>query len=175
MYNEKTFLNYIFWTKVKRVFIILAFSIAGCFLGIFISDMVQTLTLSDESRVKIISISTIIFFLISLLITLNTSREIQNAYWKVAVLRKLTVMSKKLDNLDSSVNLEDLKEELTNIDLIENNIEKKPEETKIKDENNVENKSKIQQEVENEETLEEIINSEELKKSKRTIAKIKTI
>lgn len=198
MYNEKSYLNYIFWTKVKRVFILLAFSVAGCFLGIFISDIVQTLTLSDENRVKIISISTTIFFAISLLITLNVSREIQNAYWKVAVLRKLTVMSKKLDNLTPE-ELNDLKEEFNNLELDESTHINNNEKVKSISDNSTSVSSESKNETSTDNKIIEISNnintkkdkknkknkkiknnennsiSEEINKEKRTIVKSKTI
>lgn len=156
MYNEKSFENYLFWIKARKIFAIISFSIAGCFLGIFISDMVKTLILSDEYRIKIISISTIVFFILSLLITLDTSREIQDGYWKMAVLRKLTVMSKKLDNI------ENFKEALNDLELTKNNIENKSIETKTED------KIEIEETSEKENTLNKI-------NKPRTILKIKTI
>lgn len=104
MYNEKSFENYIFWTKVRRIFLILLFSIIGCLVGIFVSDIINTVTLNDSYRKIIISISTLFSFAISLLLTIGTAREVQDGYWKMAVLRKLTVMSKKLDNLENFKN-----------------------------------------------------------------------
>ena len=104
MYNEKSFENYIFWTKVRRIFLILLFSIIGCLVGIFVSDIINTVTLNDGYRKIIISISTLFSFDLSLLLTIGTAREVQDGYWKMAVLRKLTVMSKKLDNLENFKN-----------------------------------------------------------------------
>ena len=104
MYNEKSFENYIFWTKVRRIFLILLFSIIGCLVGIFVSDIINTVTLNDGYRKIIISISTLFSFALSLLLTIGTAREVQDGYWKMAVLRKLTVMSKKLDNLENFKN-----------------------------------------------------------------------
>ena len=52
----------------------------------------------------IITISTLLFFAISLLVTAGTAKEVQDGYWKIAVLRKLTVISKKLDNVQISTN-----------------------------------------------------------------------
>ena len=45
----------------------------------------------------IITISTIIFFLLALLLTAGTGRKVQDGYWKIAVLRKLTVIQKDLE------------------------------------------------------------------------------
>ena len=100
MYDENSFKNYIFWLKVKRIFLMLIFSIIGCALGIVISQFLTDVLLLQLSKPVIIAISTIIFFSISLLLTVGTGKEIQEGYWKMAVLRKLTVISKKLDNLE---------------------------------------------------------------------------
>lgn len=174
MYNEKSFENYIFWTKVRRIFLILLFSIIGCLLGIFISDIIQTITINDSYRIIIIFISTLSFFALSLLLTIGTAREVQDGYWKMAVLRKLTVMSKKLDNIE---NLRNFKEELNNLESIENNIneieETESNETEI--EIQVQEKNAIPQEIKTETIPESPIVSEKNKKSKRTISKSKTI
>lgn len=101
MYNENSFKNYIFWIKVKRIFFMIVFSIVGCIIGIIASDyVVNILNFDSMFRTLIVGISTLLFFSISLLITSNTGKEVQDGYWKIAVLRKLTVISKKLDNLD---------------------------------------------------------------------------
>lgn len=109
MYDENSFKNYIFWIKVKRGFFMLIFSILGAFVGIGISEFVVNVLLFDSVfRIVVIAISTLLFFSISLLVTANTGKEIQDGYWKIAVLRKLTVISKKLDNI--TVNPIELKE-----------------------------------------------------------------
>jgi hypothetical protein len=45
----------------------------------------------------IVIISTLIFFAMSLLITAGTGKQVQDGYWKIAVLRKLTVIQKNLE------------------------------------------------------------------------------
>ena len=168
MYNEKSFQNYIFWTKVRRIFLILLFSIIGCLIGIFISDIINTITINDSYRPIIISILTLMFFAISLLLTIGTAREVQDGYWKMAVLRKLTVMSKKLDSLGE---LENFKEELNDLELDKNElveiIENKSDNIKIE--------TQSEPEVEIKETSEKENNLNETKKSKRTIVKSKTM
>ena len=101
MYDETSFKNYIFWLQVRRVFLIILFSIIGCALGVVLSQFLVDVLLFETSKVLIIIISTIIFFAMSLLITVGTSKEIQEGYWKMAVLRKLTVIGKKLDYLEN--------------------------------------------------------------------------
>ena len=100
MYDENSFKNYIFWLQVRRVFLMILFSIIGCALGVVLSQFLTDVLLMNVSKVLVIAISTILFFAISVLLTVGTGKEIQDGYWKMAVLRKLTVISKKLDNLD---------------------------------------------------------------------------
>ncbi len=100
MYDEKTFNNYIFWLKVKRIVLVILFSIAGAIAGIVISDFIVNILNSDAKyRILIIIVSTLIFFAMSLLCTTGTGEKVQEGYWKMAMLRKLTIISKKLDIL----------------------------------------------------------------------------
>ena len=103
MYDENTFQNYIFWLKVKRVFLMILFSIIGAIVGIVLSQfLVDVLKVLDPIfKMIIIIVSTLLFFGISLLLTANVGRDVQEGYWKMAVLRKLTVISKKLDYLEN--------------------------------------------------------------------------
>ena len=103
MYDENTFQNYIFWLKVKRVFLMIVLSIIGALIGILLSQSLIDLLLivSASFRIIIILATTLLFFGISLLMTTNVSKDIQEGYWKIAVLRKLTVISKKLDYLEN--------------------------------------------------------------------------
>lgn len=121
MYSEDSFKNYIFWLKVRRVFFMLIFSIVGALIGMAISELVVNVLLFNAFfRIIIITVSTLLFFSISLLITANTGREVQDGYWKIAVLRKLTVISKKLDILED-LDLESISDlDTTNISEIEN-------------------------------------------------------
>lgn len=110
MYDENSFKNYIFWLQVKRVFLMIVFSVVGAFIGILLSQfLIDVLLILDASyKVVFITVSTLLFFGISLLLTAGTGKEVQEGYWKMAVLRKLTVISKKLDYLE---NLEDSSKE----------------------------------------------------------------
>ena len=105
MYDENTFKNYIFLLKVKRVFFMVVFSIIGAALGVALSELIVNILRFDAYlKPIIITISTLLFFAISLLVTAGTAKEVQDGYWKIAVLRKLTVISKKLDNVQISTN-----------------------------------------------------------------------
>lgn len=97
MYSEKSFKNYIFWVQVKRVFIIILLSCIGAALGILIGKILESAVQVSKYNNMIIAISTIIFFLISLLLTVGTGEKVQDGYWKIAVLRKLTVIQKNLE------------------------------------------------------------------------------
>lgn len=106
MYNEKSFKNHIFWLKVKRVFLILVFAVAGALAGMLISDLlvVNVLVFDIAYRTPIVVISTLLMVSIALLLTAGTGRAVQDAYWKMALLRKVIVISKKLDNVSVVAN-----------------------------------------------------------------------
>lgn len=102
MYNEDSYTRHLTLLKVKRVFSMILFSIIGCIIGVLVSSFVVTVLMYNSMfSPLIIAVSTLLFFFISLFVTGNTSKEIEDGYWKVAVLRKLTLISKKLDKLDN--------------------------------------------------------------------------
>lgn len=110
MYDEDSYRNEIFWIKAKRTFLIILFAIIGCSLGVLISQYFVDILLFKLSKSLIIIFSTLIFISMSLLLTANTGRDIQDGYWKIAVLRKLTLISKKLDTLENLDRLNDIEE-----------------------------------------------------------------
>ena len=97
MYSEKTFKNYIFWIQVKRVFLIILLSCLGAGLGVLIGGILKSTLQTSQYNNIIIVVSTLIFFAISLLLTAGTGKEVQDGYWKIAVLRKLTVIQKDIE------------------------------------------------------------------------------
>lgn len=131
MYNEKSFKNHIFWMKVKRVFLILVFAAAGALAGVMISDVVITvLFLNILYRTPIIIISTLLMISLALLLTAGTGKDIQDAYWKIALLRKIIVISKKLDNVSVVAN-DELDEMIDTLNEFEN-VPETPKEKKKK-------------------------------------------
>ena len=110
MYDEYSYRNEIFWIKAKRTFLIILFAIIGCSLGVLISQYFVDILLFKLSKSLIIIFSTLIFISMSLLLTANTGRDIQDGYWKIAVLRKLTLISKKLDTLENLDRLNGIEE-----------------------------------------------------------------
>ena len=53
----------------------------------------------DLSKNKIVFIFAVVSFTFASFITTSISQAIQDGYWKIATLRKLTLISKKLDSL----------------------------------------------------------------------------
>lgn len=103
MYSESSYKNYIFWIRVRQIFLMILFSIIGCVVGRFIGQyLVEVLLLPASSLHISVTVGTLLMFSIAAGMTSGTAREVQEAYWKIAVLRKLTVISKKLDNLPES-------------------------------------------------------------------------
>ncbi len=136
MYNEDSYSKHLTWLKVKRTIFMILFSIIGCIIGVFLSAFIIEVLMCDVIfRPIIITISTLLFFFISLVSTSNTSREVQDGYWKVAVLRKLTLISKKLDALDYLSKLENLDklDMLNNLELLNKleNISQKLDDTSL--------------------------------------------
>ena len=97
MYSEKTFKNYIFWIQVKRVVLIILLSCIGCAIGVLIGKILESTMSINSYNTIIIIVSTLIFFALSLLLTAGTGKEVQDGYWKIAVLRKLTTIQKDLE------------------------------------------------------------------------------
>ena len=109
MYDEDSFSKHILWMKFRRVFLLIFFSIIGCIIGIILSSyLIELLFLPQNIRIPIIAGATLIFFFITLFSTYKINKDIQDGYWKMAVLRKLTLISKKLDALDNLKKLENL-------------------------------------------------------------------
>lgn len=63
MYDESTFQNYIFWLKVKRIFLIVLLTIVGAVVGVVLSQFLVDilLVLSGVFKTIIIVVSTLLF------------------------------------------------------------------------------------------------------------------
>jgi hypothetical protein len=96
MYSEKTFKNYIFWIQVKRVVLIIVLSCIGSALGALIGSILKNTIQVSTYNTLIIIVLTLIFFAFSLLLTSGTGKEVQDGYWKIALLRKLTAIQKDI-------------------------------------------------------------------------------
>ena len=124
MYSEKAYKNYIFWVQVKRIVVIILLSCIGAAIGVLIGKVLESTVQVSEYNNAITAGCTIFFFLLALLLTVGTGKEVQDGYWKVAVLRKLTVIQKNLElnnellkNTDKSIkdNLSSVTANLNNI------------------------------------------------------------
>lgn len=101
MYDENSMKSHIFWIKFRRVFLLLILTIIGTALGVVISDYIVNILLFPSTlRIIIVVSSAVLFLSIALLLTANTGKEIEDGYWKIAVYKKLAIISKKLDNLE---------------------------------------------------------------------------
>lgn len=156
MYSENSYKNYIFWLKVRQIAIIIGLSLFGCivgrYIGSFLVDILMFKTLAYNISVIV---TTLIFLCIALMATANTARDVQDAYWKIAVLRKLTVISKKLDNVSD----ETKKEIKSAIDDLEIEPEVEREKPKTKSKTKAKASTKKEKKVEKEK-LEQIVNED---------------
>lgn len=102
MYDEILFDRHIFLLKAKRVFWLIFSSIIGCIIGIVASTyVIEIVMLSDNTRLPIIAGTTLFSFFIALLSTSKIKKEIKNEYWKFEVLKNLSIISKRLETLES--------------------------------------------------------------------------
>lgn len=173
MYSEKTFKNYIFWIQVKRVVLILLISAIGAAIGLLASELCESILRSNQYNVYIIVGSTIFMFLLSLLLTTNTGKEVQDGYWKIAVLRKLTSIQKLIEE-NNSICLKDgktNKEELNKI--IDISVKKLKEDTEYEEDEEI--KEESEEKVLEENKKEEINNKEQKNNKKRKITKVKEV
>lgn len=134
MYDEGTFKRHIIWLKVRRIIIVALFAILGCLVGFISSEMiVDTLDFDAKLRNIIFIVTTISGFLFGILCTEGSAIAIQDGYWKMAVLRKLTLISIKLDKSSTPLPPEELeqnkKDEKSKKSLNEENVESVKEET----------------------------------------------
>lgn len=122
MYDEDSFSKHIFWMKFRRVFLLIFFSIIGCAIGVLLSSyLIELVFLPIQIRIPIIAGSTLVLFFITLFCTSKINKDIQDGYWKIAVLRKLTLISKKLDALDKLDKLENL-DKLDTLNNLDSNV-----------------------------------------------------
>ena len=142
MYDENSMKSHIFWIKFKRVCLLIFFTIIGTSLGVVISDYIVNILLFPAFlRIIIVAVSAVLFLAFALLITANTGKEVQDSYWKIAVYKKLVVISKKLDNLDSSDKLKISKKDNTQTT---NQKELNEPLNKITNEENVETNNEVE-------------------------------
>ena len=177
MYSEKTFKNYIFWIQVKRVVLIILLSCIGAAIGVLISELYESIARTNTYNVAIIVVSTILMFLLSLLFTAGTGKEVQDGYWKVAVLRKLTAIQKLIETNNSLLGNN---ENVANILPKKEDIGKTLNSTSETEKEELEYEDDVEVQVNNEEDSKKFNNKVENKKGsknkqKRKIKKVKEV
>ena len=173
MYSEKKFKNYIFWLQVKKVFIIIVLSCLGSALGVLIGKILESAAQITSFNNLIIIISTIIFFLIALLLTTGTSRQVQDGYWKIAVLRKLTVIQKSLELNNELLKNSNKSKKSKDIPIIKESEVNDVEETEINEKVEID---KVEDgKVEDNKVKEDALVPKKISKMKKAKNKIKTL
>ena len=115
MYSEKDFKRHILWIRIKRLFFLFIFSIIGCVLGVISSSYIVDILLFDANLKPI---------LISLLLSSNSSRYIQDCLWKIETLHTLNNLSEKLDDIKNVEKAEQISSTISSLkdSLIENKV-----------------------------------------------------
>lgn len=142
MYDENSMKKHIFWLKARRIFFIILFTAIGSAIGAIISSyFIDILLFTKGLAIVVVAITTSLFLSIALLITANTGKEVADGYWKIAVYKKLAIISKKLDNLEkineflnpSEVKKEQVEKKEKIVSSSETEKEKSPEESKAEE------------------------------------------
>ena len=178
MYSEKAYKNYIFWIQVKRVFLIILFTSIGAGLGLLVGKILESTIKFYFTNYIIAGCATFLFFF-SLLVTASTGKEVQDGYWKIAVMRKLTVIQKDIE-INNELSLKGARTSATTVkslDAIKGIVENMPD--KLKD---IKKELKLGEEIDDDEDAKPIIEEKEpknqevnLKISKKHKPKIKEI
>ena len=101
MYDEDSFKATLFWLRIRKILIVVFFTLVFFLIGFVASEyLVDIIELSSIIRVVSIAGSTILGFVIGAILTADVEYKIQRGYYNIAVLRKLSVISKKLDKID---------------------------------------------------------------------------
>lgn len=178
MYSEKAYKNYIFWIQVKRVFLIILFTSIGAGIGLLVGKILESTIKFYFTNYIIAGCATFLFFF-SLLITASTGKEVQDGYWKIAVMRKLTVIQKDIE-INNELALKGARTSATTVkslDAIKGIVDNIPQ--KMKD---LKQEIKTGEEIDDDEDANPIIEEKEpknqevnLKISKKQKPKIKNI
>ncbi len=110
MYNEKYFKITILFTKIRRYIFIFFFVILGLIGAYLLSEFLTEIARVERSIANIIMIATgVSIFVIGFIITSNLHFKIQEAYLEMKLLKKMNVISYKLDKLleNSGISISD--------------------------------------------------------------------
>lgn len=143
MYSEKSFKITILFTKIRRYLFIFFFVILGLIGAYVLSEFLTEIAGVERRLANIIMVVTgISIFAIGFILTSNLQFRIQEAYLEMKILKKMNVISYKLDKLleSSGISISDeiTKElQMANTDLKSNKTEKRKPFIKIKSKTNV--------------------------------------
>lgn len=119
MYNEKKFKMTILLTRIRRYLFIFFFVILGLIGAYVISEFLTEIVKMPQQVANAVMIVTgIAIFVIGLILTSNLEFKIQQVYLEMKILKKLNLVSFKLDKLleNSGISISDeISKELKNI------------------------------------------------------------
>ncbi len=119
MYNEKRFKITILLTRIRRYLFIFFFVILGLIGAYVISEfLTEIVKLSQQIAYTVMIVTGISIFLIGFILTSNLEFKIQQVYLEMKILKKLNLVSFKLDKLleSSGISISDeISKELKNI------------------------------------------------------------
>lgn len=100
MYNEKRFKITILLTRIRRYLFIFFFVILGLIGAYVISEfLTEIVKLSQQIAYTVMIVTGISIFLIGFILTSNLEFKIQQVYLEMKILKKLNLVSFKLDKL----------------------------------------------------------------------------
>ena len=100
MYNEKRFKITILLTRIRRYLFIFFFVILGLIGAYVISEfLTEIVKLSQQIAYTVMIVTGVSIFLIGFILTSNLEFKIQQVYLEMKILKKLNLVSFKLDKL----------------------------------------------------------------------------
>lgn len=119
MYNEKRFKITILLTRIRRYLFIFFFVILGLIGAYVISEfLTEIVKLSQQIAYTVMIVTGVSIFFIGFILTSNLEFKIQQVYLEMKILKKLNLVSFKLDKLleNSGISISDeISKELKNI------------------------------------------------------------
>ena len=119
MYNEKRFKITILLTRIRRYLFIFFFVILGLIGAYVISEfLTEIVKLSQQIAYTVMIVTGVSIFFIGFILTSNLEFKIQQVYLEMKILKKLNLVSFKLDKLleSSGISISDeISKELKNI------------------------------------------------------------
>ena len=129
MYNEKRFKITIFFTRIRRYLFIFFFVILSLVGAYVVSEVLTEIVRLDQKIATILMVATgVTVFCIGFILTSNLEFKIQEAYLEMKTLKKLNLVSFKLDKLleKSGISISDeITKELQSLNTTEAKTSKK--------------------------------------------------